>query len=533
MAAKLFISYAHEDEAYKNKLLSHLTMLKREGLIEPWNDRTIMAGDDFSAAIDGELAKADIILLLVSANFIQSAYCYSREMTRAMDLHSNGLARVIPVIVRPCDWHKSPFGHLTAAPRDGKPITTWSNDDEAYLDVANQVRRAAHKAGAQPPEPAIPLPMPPAPAFRPRSRPSARTTVAVAAACAVGAAAYWQPWRGSDPRGPARPVQLTEKRAATTAVQAAVPEAVPSRGNSGAGSRKAGDSTAPQPVQGAASAPPTPSANGTWPHVIHASEGVIAIAEIAVAAAPGEAWDPGTKALAQLPDVLLCFRQAAAGRETCRPTLGGMAGARTVAHGNTSHVADVFADMTEWNATFWVELKNQDWREARTMGRAECRFGVPCPVTSARDGRTPIGEVIVLPALHSDPATRVRYLEPCADRSSLLAQQAAALVQASAREFADRPPSGAFSYDALARTFLAAAEAELPPVAIEETLESGRRRESNAASEPTYRGTFFQRAAADPSRHGDRRGEIERALAVLRRDIGQAGVLQHLSKGCD
>jgi len=78
----------------------------------------------------------------VRSDFIASDYCYEREMTRAMERHENGDARVIPVILRPCDWHDLPFGRLLAAPQDGKPITKWSDTDEAFLDVERAIKAA-------------------------------------------------------------------------------------------------------------------------------------------------------------------------------------------------------------------------------------------------------------------------------------------------------------------------------------------------------------------------------------------------------
>ncbi|WP_457388724.1 toll/interleukin-1 receptor domain-containing protein [Roseateles sp. P5_E1] len=140
--SKLFVSYSHKDEPLKNQLVSHLALLVRQGHVEPWHDRCLRAGDDFGAGIDANLESADIILLLISADFLASDYCYSLEMTRAMQRHATGEARVIPVILRHCDWHGAPFGKLLAAPRDGQPVTTWMHIDEALLDVANQIRKA-------------------------------------------------------------------------------------------------------------------------------------------------------------------------------------------------------------------------------------------------------------------------------------------------------------------------------------------------------------------------------------------------------
>ena len=138
----LFFSYSHADEDLRDQLEMHLSALKRQGLISSWHDRRITAGSEFAAQIDQHLDAADLILLLISPNFIASEYCYDLEMTQAMERHRNGEARVIPVILRPCDWHDLPFGRLQAVPKDGKAIKTWPDIDEAFLDVVRAIKTA-------------------------------------------------------------------------------------------------------------------------------------------------------------------------------------------------------------------------------------------------------------------------------------------------------------------------------------------------------------------------------------------------------
>jgi hypothetical protein len=139
--ATIFFSYSHEDEDLRNRLEKHLAMLKRQGLVDAWHDRRILAGSRFDDEISANLEAADVILLLVSADFLHSDYCYSREMQRAMERHHAGLAAVIPVILNACDWHVAPFGKLLATPRDGKPVTSWANHEEAFADVATHIRK--------------------------------------------------------------------------------------------------------------------------------------------------------------------------------------------------------------------------------------------------------------------------------------------------------------------------------------------------------------------------------------------------------
>jgi TIR domain len=147
--AKVFFSYSHKDEELRNRLETHLALLKRQGIIETWHDRRIEAGQDFSSEIDVELDAADVILLLVSADFISSDYCFEAEMKRALERHEKGEARVIPVILRHCDWKSAPFGKLQAAPKDAKPITSWPDIDEALTDVARMLRLSLTEVGGR------------------------------------------------------------------------------------------------------------------------------------------------------------------------------------------------------------------------------------------------------------------------------------------------------------------------------------------------------------------------------------------------
>ncbi|WP_246790498.1 toll/interleukin-1 receptor domain-containing protein, partial [Rhizobium leguminosarum] len=131
----------------RDQLEKQLSILKRQGVVETWHDRRIDAGEEIDAAISKNLTSADIILLLVSPDFINSDYCYDREMTAAMERHAEGSAIVIPVILRACDWHGAPFGKLNATPPDGRPITQAVDRDQAFLEVAKAVRAAAKRIG--------------------------------------------------------------------------------------------------------------------------------------------------------------------------------------------------------------------------------------------------------------------------------------------------------------------------------------------------------------------------------------------------
>ena len=141
----LFYSYAHEDEGLRQKLETHLRVLRRGGLIAEWHDRDIKAGDDWKTEIDRHLTSADIVLLLVSADFIASDYCWGEEMTKALERHARGEAKVIPVILRHCRWPSTPLARLQAVPRDAKPVMSWMDQDAAFDDVTTAIERVVEE----------------------------------------------------------------------------------------------------------------------------------------------------------------------------------------------------------------------------------------------------------------------------------------------------------------------------------------------------------------------------------------------------
>src|ERR1700724_3536495 len=132
----VFYVYAREDELLREQLERHLRLLSRQGLISEWHDRQILPGAIWAQEIDAPLDSASIILLLISSDFLASDYCYGVEMQRALERHSRGVVRVIPILLRPCDWRHAPFANLQCLPRRSKPVTTWDNLDEAFADIA-------------------------------------------------------------------------------------------------------------------------------------------------------------------------------------------------------------------------------------------------------------------------------------------------------------------------------------------------------------------------------------------------------------
>lgn len=140
---KTFVSYSHADEKIRNELIKHLYPLERSGLLTNWYDRKLKAGENFNSIIAAELEASDIIIILVSADFIHSKYCYDIELVRAMQRQTEKTAIVIPVIVRKCLWHETPFGELLAVPEDGRAVSMWPDQDEALTAVAEAIRARA------------------------------------------------------------------------------------------------------------------------------------------------------------------------------------------------------------------------------------------------------------------------------------------------------------------------------------------------------------------------------------------------------
>jgi hypothetical protein len=152
---RIFYSYSHEDEDLRNKLEKHLATLKREQRISQWHDRQIGAGLEWKGEIDAHLNTANIILLLISPSFLASDYCYDVKLARAMQRHEKQEARVIPIILRPCDWESGKFSKLQALPTDGKAVTSWRDRDSAFKNIAKGIRKAVEEiSAAQGSEPA-------------------------------------------------------------------------------------------------------------------------------------------------------------------------------------------------------------------------------------------------------------------------------------------------------------------------------------------------------------------------------------------
>lgn len=145
MTKKVFISYSHKDEKYRKDLEDHLAMLKRKEIISVWHDREITPAEDWKHCIDSNLEQAELIIFLISPSFLASDYCYDIEVNKAIQKQNEGSAKIISIIVRPCDWNDCEFAKFQAVPKNAHPITLWDNQDSAWLDVIDGIKKTLDK----------------------------------------------------------------------------------------------------------------------------------------------------------------------------------------------------------------------------------------------------------------------------------------------------------------------------------------------------------------------------------------------------
>ena len=147
--ARIFVSYAHEDEELKDELDKHLKVLKRSAKVEVWSDRDITSGEEWNDAIMSELQQADIILLLVSVDFNASDFIWDEELSVAMQRHEQGSARVVPVPLRECDWDDMPYAKLNGLPPRAKPVTSYDDPDAAYTEIAQGIEKLVDRLAGE------------------------------------------------------------------------------------------------------------------------------------------------------------------------------------------------------------------------------------------------------------------------------------------------------------------------------------------------------------------------------------------------
>lgn len=151
MPVDLYISYAPSDVAFCNELVAHLALLRRNRVVAAWHAQEIKAGQDWKAAIEHHLASSRFIVLLISADFLNSDFLYHTEMSRALARARRGDACVIPVLIRPCDWQNAPFESLWLLPRSPEgevlAVAKWPNRDEAWQSVVRRIRETVLTPG--------------------------------------------------------------------------------------------------------------------------------------------------------------------------------------------------------------------------------------------------------------------------------------------------------------------------------------------------------------------------------------------------
>jgi len=140
-AIKIFYSYSSNDKTLREELHKHLASFRYRGICQDWYDGEIRAGDEWHEEIKERLASADFILLLISSDFLNTAYIRTHELEVAMQRHQAKEARVIPIMLRPCDFTGEVFSKLAGLPTKMKAVTTWVNQDEAWTDVVRGLRR--------------------------------------------------------------------------------------------------------------------------------------------------------------------------------------------------------------------------------------------------------------------------------------------------------------------------------------------------------------------------------------------------------
>jgi WD40 repeat protein len=137
---KIFVSYGHEDEEMRDRLEKHLAPHRRKGLISIWSDRRLEGGAKWEPELRKQLEEAGVVVLLLSPDFFASDYCMV-EMEAALDRYRAGTAKVIPVILKHCEWEQTELAELQVLPQDALPISAWPDPDAAYVDVVRGIRR--------------------------------------------------------------------------------------------------------------------------------------------------------------------------------------------------------------------------------------------------------------------------------------------------------------------------------------------------------------------------------------------------------
>jgi hypothetical protein len=139
---RLFVAYARADKAIMDRLNQNLKTFKKAKLIDDiFYDGDILPGEEWDKKIKSALEKADIVILLISDDFLASDYCYNQEMANALEYHEKKQKVIIPIIVRYCSWEYSPIAKLQVLPKNGVPIVTsdWKSPDLPYKQITDEL----------------------------------------------------------------------------------------------------------------------------------------------------------------------------------------------------------------------------------------------------------------------------------------------------------------------------------------------------------------------------------------------------------
>ncbi|QBD75912.1 TIR domain-containing protein [Ktedonosporobacter rubrisoli] len=145
---KIFCSFSYQDTDLSYRLLAHLAPLMRRNMIDVWDDSRIPVGANSQEEIKRQLESADIILMLVSANFIASNDIANAELDRILQKYATGKVRMLPILVRPVDWTHTFLADLPALPHNGRPVSLWENQDQAFMEIARGIRRVCEEVQA-------------------------------------------------------------------------------------------------------------------------------------------------------------------------------------------------------------------------------------------------------------------------------------------------------------------------------------------------------------------------------------------------
>lgn len=139
LPTKIFISYCHENDKHFKALMSHLGAIAKFNNIEIFTDQKVDIGQDLDGVIQENLQNSDIVVCLVSTEYLNSDYCIRKELEVAIDKQTIDDSKIFPIIVEECIWKRTYFGKIKCAPQDGGPISKYENISSIYLDVVDQL----------------------------------------------------------------------------------------------------------------------------------------------------------------------------------------------------------------------------------------------------------------------------------------------------------------------------------------------------------------------------------------------------------